>query len=59
MVAATDSHFEIYGHIYETALPIFIKLVVKCLSLQTLSYDMKVNRCERFPLINCTHFLCF
>ena len=40
----------IYGHIFKAVQPIFIKLVAKCLFLQTISFEMEEDLCERFPL---------
>ena len=37
-------------HIYETAPPIYIKFVAKCLSLQPLSSEIKINLYKRIPL---------
>ena len=39
------------GHVYETASSNFIKFDAKCPFLQPFSYEMKVNLCERIPLI--------
>ena len=39
------------GHVYQTAPSIFIKFDAKCPSFQPFSSEMKVNLCERIPLI--------